>query len=186
MERLCVENGLRLNAQRRAILNILDTCDGHPSAEDVYWQAKEAMPRISATTVYRLLNALADAGLLHRLELGDGRSRFEKAGKTRHEHLIDVRSGTVVEFRSEAIALLLAQAAARLGYRLLDYRLELFGDSAPPETGSIAPTRRRSGRGQQRGSALGLRQDPALTRRGETPARAALPAGNDVSAAPQG
>ncbi len=132
-ERLCVERGLRMNGQRRAILRVLDEAMDHPCAQEVYERATQIDRGVSTATVYRTLGLLAEAGLLVRLEFNDGRARYEKARPGRHEHLIDVQSGKVVEFSAEGITALLTQLAATLGYRLVDYRLELFAepDHAP-------------------------------------------------------
>ncbi len=132
-ERLCVEQGLRMNGQRRAILRVLDEALDHPCAKEVYERATQIDSGISAATVYRTLGVLVEAGLLIRLEFNDRRARYEKARSGRHGHLIDVQSGKVLEFSEEGIVALLKEVAATLGYRLVDYRLELFAepDHAP-------------------------------------------------------
>ncbi len=128
LEALCRDHGLRMNGKRSLILQIMDEANDHPTVEDVYKRVIARDHDISIATVYRTLNLLADAGLLARLELGDGRARYEEADGRRHEHLVDVHSGDVVEFREPSIEQLIRETAERLGYRLLDYRLELFGE----------------------------------------------------------
>ncbi|HEY0185054.1 MAG TPA: Fur family transcriptional regulator [Rhodopila sp.] len=129
LEQLCQQRGIRISEQRRAILHVLDTETGHPSAEDVHQRVAVLDSRISLATVYRMLNILSDAGLLSRVEFGDGRAHYEQAGDGHHEHLVDVETGQVVEFCDNAIESLLREAAKRLGYRLLQYKLELFAAS---------------------------------------------------------
>ncbi len=130
LEQLCQQHGIRISEQRRAILHVLDTVTGHPSAEDVHQRVTTLDSRISLATVYRTLNILSDTGLLNRVEFGDGRAHYEQVGDGHHEHLVDVETGQVVEFCDNAIEALLCEAAKRLGYRLLQYKLELFAASA--------------------------------------------------------
>lgn len=129
LEQLCVERGFKMNEKRRIILDVLDQAHDHPSVDDVYKRVVTRDRNISIATVYRTINILADAGLLTRLTLGGGKSRYEETQDEHHEHLIDVRSGAVVEFRNPEIAELIRQAAAALGYRPVDYRLEVFAES---------------------------------------------------------
>ncbi len=133
LEQLCEERGVRISPQRRDILHVISEAEDHPSAEEVHRRAVRLDPKISLATVYRTLNTLVEIGILSRVEFGDGRAHYEKAGETRHEHLIDVMTGHIHEFRDDAIEALLNAAAAKLGYRLLQYRLELFGASESPE-----------------------------------------------------
>jgi len=139
LEQLCRERGLRMSGQRRLILEILDETRDHPSVEEIYGRAVQRDPRLCMATVYRTINILAETGVLNRLELGDGRSRYEEAGGDRHEHLIDVQTGKVLEFREPRIEDLVREAAAQLGYRLVGYRLELFAQLQA--TGSAEPDR---------------------------------------------
>lgn len=147
-ERLCQQRGLRLNGQRRIILRVLDEAKDHPSAQEVYERALLLDHGISVATVYRTLRILADAGVLVRIDFGDGRMRYEEARPGRHEHLVDVCTGRVLEFRHDGIAATLRHVAARLGYQLVDYRLELFGTSSSPTpqdtTYAFTPSKPRS------------------------------------------
>ncbi|HWB49294.1 MAG TPA: Fur family transcriptional regulator [Stellaceae bacterium] len=126
LERICLERGLRMNEKRRVILRVLDKAQDHPCVDEVYRRVTESDPRISISTVYRTLKILAQAGVLSRVEFGDGRAHYEEARDDRHEHLIDIDTGKVLEFRNGAIETVLREAAGQLGYRLLQYRLELF------------------------------------------------------------
>ncbi|HWB50387.1 MAG TPA: Fur family transcriptional regulator [Stellaceae bacterium] len=139
LERICLEHGMRMSGQRRAILDILDKANDHPCAEEVHQRVVHVEPTISLATVYRTLNILAQIGILSRVELGDGKAHYEEAGEGHHEHLIDVETGKVVEFCDPTIEALLREAAGRLGYRLLQYRLEVFGEAAGAPRANLRP-----------------------------------------------
>jgi Fur family ferric uptake transcriptional regulator len=126
LEQLCVERGLRLNGKRRAILTVLDRANDHPTVEDVYRRTLRLEPDVSLATVYRTIKQLSEWGLLTCHNFGNGRARYEEARGGRHEHLIDVRSGKVVEFEAPELADLIREIAAGLGYGLVEYRLEVF------------------------------------------------------------
>ncbi len=132
LEQLCLERGLRMSGKRRIILQVLDETRDHPSVEEIYRRVTEHDRRISMATVYRLINFLAQEGIFVRLELGDGKSRYEQAAGEHHEHLVDIETGAVLEFREPGIEDLIQTAAARLGYRVVEYHLELFAQSGAP------------------------------------------------------
>ncbi|MDP6688095.1 MAG: Fur family transcriptional regulator [Alphaproteobacteria bacterium] len=127
IERLCLERGLRMTGQRRVVARVLSEADDHPDAEEVYRRASALEPKISIATVYRTLRIFEDAGILQRLEFGDGRARFEKAESDHHDHLIDTESGKVIEFQNAQLEELQEQIAADLGFRLVGHRMELYG-----------------------------------------------------------
>lgn len=127
IEALCLEKGMRMTDQRRTIARVLSDADDHPDVEEVYRRASGADPRISISTVYRTVKLFEDSGILDRHDFRDGRSRYEPAAEQHHDHLIDLRSGTVIEFRNEEIEKLQRFVARELGYRLVDHRLELYG-----------------------------------------------------------
>ncbi len=127
LERLCVEKGLRMTGQRRIIARVLSDSLDHPDVEKVYQRAVEADPRISIATVYRTVKLFEEANILERHDFGDGRARYEEAPAEHHDHLIDVNSGQVVEFRDDEIERLQHAVATALGYRLVGHRLELYG-----------------------------------------------------------
>lgn len=126
IEDMCASRGMRMTEQRRIIARILQAADDHPDVEEVYRRSSAIDPRISISTVYRTLKLFEDAGIVARHDFRDGRSRYEPAPDEHHDHLIDLRSGKVVEFRDEEIERLQAEIARRLGYRLVDHRMELF------------------------------------------------------------
>jgi Fur family ferric uptake transcriptional regulator len=126
LEAACVEKGMRMTEQRRVIARVLEASDDHPDVEELYRRASAVDPNISISTVYRTVKLFEDAGMIERHEFGDGRSRYETLPEEHHDHLIDLRSGTVIEFRDEEIEKLQEKIARKLGYRLVDHRLELY------------------------------------------------------------
>lgn len=128
IEKACAEKGLRMTGPRRVITRILAESDDHPDVVELHRRAQAVDGRIALSTVYRTVKLLEDGGILARHEFRDGRARYERAPRQHHDHLIDVTTGTVVEFRSEEIERLQAEIARRLGYRLVDHRLELYGE----------------------------------------------------------
>jgi len=127
IEKLCVEKGMRMTDQRRVVARVLSTSHDHPDVEELYRRSAAVDPHISIATVYRTVRLFEEAGIISRLDFRDGRSRYEEAPDTHHDHLIDMKSGQVVEFMDEEIERLQALIAKRLGYRLIDHRLELYG-----------------------------------------------------------
>ncbi|HSG94629.1 MAG TPA: Fur family transcriptional regulator [Afifellaceae bacterium] len=117
---------MRMTEQRRVIARVLDASKDHPDVEELYRRASGVDPHISISTVYRTVRMFEDAGIIERHEFGDGRSRYETIPDEHHDHLIDLRSGKVIEFRDEEIERLQESIAKKLGYRLVDHRLELY------------------------------------------------------------
>ena len=133
IEALCIERGLKMTDQRRVIARVLSNATDHPDVEQLYQRAVEIDPRISIATVYRTVKLFEEAGILERHEFGDGRSRYEAASDAHHDHLIDVETGNVIEFVDEELEELQRRIAARLGFRLVDHRMELYGVSVDRE-----------------------------------------------------
>ena len=127
IERLCIEKGLKMTEQRRVIARVLSESDDHPDVELLYQRAHAVDPHISIATVYRTVRLFEEANILERHEFGDGRARYEDAGKEHHDHLIDLKSGRIIEFKNEEIERLQRKVARQLGFRLVDHRLELYG-----------------------------------------------------------
>jgi Fur family ferric uptake transcriptional regulator len=127
IEKLCVEKGLRMTEQRRVIARVLSDAIDHPDAEELYRRAAAADPHISIATVYRTVKLFEDAGILERHDFRDGRARYEEVPESHHDHLIDVQTGRVIEFRNEEIERLQRLIADELGFELVDHRLELYG-----------------------------------------------------------
>ena len=126
LEERCIEAGLKMTGQRRAILKVLRNSEDHPSVEDVYGRAKELDSSISIATVYRTLSLLDELDLVTRHEFQDGYSRYELS-QDHHHHIVDLDTGEVIEFQSEELELLKEKIARDLGYELVDHRLELYG-----------------------------------------------------------
>jgi Fur family ferric uptake transcriptional regulator len=126
IEAKCAANGMRMTDQRRVIARVLAGADDHPDVEELYRRAAAIDDRISISTVYRTMKLFEDAGIIERHDFREGRARYEPIPETHHDHLINVRTGEVIEFRSEEIERLQAEVARRLGYRLVDHRLELY------------------------------------------------------------
>jgi len=127
LEALCAEKGLRITEQRRVIARVLSEAEDHPDVEKLYERASAIDKGISIATVYRTVRLFEEAGILDRHDFGDGRARYEAAPESHHDHLIDVETGKVVEFVDPELEALQKQIAERLGYRLVDHRMELYG-----------------------------------------------------------
>jgi Fur family ferric uptake transcriptional regulator len=127
LEQLCIERGMKMTEQRRIIARVLSDAEDHPDVEGLYRRSVELDPKISIATVYRTVRLFEEAGLLDKHDFGDGRSRYEQASDDHHDHLVDVQSGTIIEFHDEEVEELQRQIAARLGYRLIGHRMELYG-----------------------------------------------------------
>lgn len=118
---------MRMTDQRRVIARVLSASHDHPDVEELHRRSVAVDPRISIATVYRTVRMFEENGILSRLDLGDGRARYEEMPEAHHDHLIDTRSGKIIEFNDPELEELQEKIAARLGYRLVDHRLELFG-----------------------------------------------------------
>lgn len=129
LEQLCHDKGLKMTEQRRVIARVLSDSADHPDVEAVHRRAVEIDPKISIATVYRTVRLFQEANILERHDFGDGRARYEEVPSEHHDHLIDLQTGRVIEFRNEQIEALQREVAARLGYKLVDHRLELFAVS---------------------------------------------------------
>ena len=130
IELRCESAGLRMTEQRRLIARVLQDASDHPDVEQVYSRALIFDPAISIATVYRTVKLFEEAGIIDKLEFGDGRARYEDAERDHHDHLIDVQTGEVIEFVDKEIELLQEKIAKRLNYNLLGHRLELYGVKA--------------------------------------------------------
>lgn len=133
LEEQCAEKGMRMTDQRRVIAQVIEQAIDHPDVEELYRRAATVDPRISLSTVYRTVNLFEEAGLVTKHDFKDGRARFELIPDEHHDHLIDIRSGRVIEFRNEEIEAIQEVIAKRLGYRLVDHRLELYAVPLKPE-----------------------------------------------------
>jgi Fur family ferric uptake transcriptional regulator len=127
IEALCQQRGLRITEQRRVIARVLSEAEDHPDVDELHQRASAIDKGISIATVYRTVRLFEEAGILDRHDFGDGRARYEAAPEAHHDHMIDVESGKVIEFVDPELEALQKQVAEKLGYRLVDHRMELFG-----------------------------------------------------------
>ena len=127
LEQLCQTQGMKMTGQRRVIARVLSDATDHPDVEEVHRRAVTEDANISIATVYRTVRLFEEAGILDRLDFGDGRARYEEASEDHHDHLIDIQSGRVIEFHNTAIESLQEKIAAELGYKLVGHKLELYG-----------------------------------------------------------
>ncbi|MCX8133240.1 MAG: transcriptional repressor [Roseococcus sp.] len=130
IERMCVERGLKMTGQRRLIARVLSDSDDHPDVEELYRRAVALDSRVSVATVYRTVRLLEEKGILERRDFGGGRARYDPADRGHHHHLIDVDTGKVIEFSDAEHDRLARAIAERLGFELVQLRLELFGRKA--------------------------------------------------------
>ena len=122
----CLTKNIRMTSQRQIIIQVIEEADDHPDVDQLYLRSVELDNTISIATVYRTVKLLEEAGLIERLEFGDGRSRYEEAGE-HHEHLVDIETGEVHEFYNEELETLKTEIAREMGYDLIEHRLELYG-----------------------------------------------------------
>lgn len=126
LEKKCIEQGLKMTDQRRVIAKVLSDSNDHPDVEMLYQRASAVDPKISIATVYRTVRLFEEEGIIEKHDFGDGRARYEESTDEHHDHLIDMRSGRVIEFHNEEIERLQEKVARELGYKLVDHRLELY------------------------------------------------------------
>jgi Fur family ferric uptake transcriptional regulator len=127
LEKLCIDKGMRMTDQRRVIARVLSAATDHPDVEELHRRAHAVDPHISIATVYRTVRLFEESGIIERHDFRDGRSRYEETPDHHHDHLIDMKTGKVVEFVDEEIEALQNAIARKLGYKLVDHRLELYG-----------------------------------------------------------
>ena len=127
IETLCIEKGMKMTGQRRVIARVLSLAEDHPDVEEVHRRSAELDSRISIATVYRTVRLWEEANILERHDFGDGRSRYEEVTDDHHDHLIDMKSGRVIEFQNEEIEKLQEKIANAYGMKLVGHRLELYG-----------------------------------------------------------
>lgn len=127
IEQLCAQKGLRMTGQRRVIARVLSAARDHPDVEEVYRRSHGVDARISLSTVYRTIKLFEANGFLERHNFGASRGRYEETAGRHHDHLIDIESGRVIEFRNEEIERLQERVARDLGFSLVGHKLQLYG-----------------------------------------------------------
>jgi Fur family ferric uptake transcriptional regulator len=133
IERLCLEKGMRMTQQRAVIASVLAAATDHPDAEELHRRAHGVDSRISLSTVYRTMKLFEDAGIIDRHAFADGRARYERTRSEHHDHLIDIDTGQVIEFKNDEIEKLQERVARELGFELVGHKLELYGRPLPKE-----------------------------------------------------
>lgn len=127
LEQICIAKGMRMTEQRRVIARVLSSAEDHPDVEEIHRRSADIDSRISIATVYRTMRLFEEAGVVERHDFQDGRSRYEEASDDHHDHLINLKSGEVIEFVNEEIEKLQHKIAEEHGFKLIDHRLELYG-----------------------------------------------------------
>ena len=127
LEELCKKRGVRLTEQRKVIAKVMTSSSDHPDVDELHKRVNKLDSKISIATVYRTVKLFEEAGVVSKHDFKGGKARYEKSPEEHHDHLIDVNSGEIIEFVDEDIELLQKKVADKLGYTLVDHRLELYG-----------------------------------------------------------
>ena len=127
IESKCIQKGVRLTEQRKLIAKVMSESESHPDVAELHKKVSKFNSKISIATVYRTVKLFEEAGVVSKHDFKGNKSRYEQAPEEHHDHLIDVNSGEITEFVNEEIEKLQKQVAEKLGYKLVDHRLELYG-----------------------------------------------------------
>ena len=127
IENKCIEKGVRLTDQRKLVARVMSESEDHPDVDELHKRVNALDSKISIATVYRTVKLFEEAGIIAKHEFKGTKARYEEASQDHHDHLIDVNTGQIVEFVNEDIEKLQKKVAEKLGYKLVDHRLELYG-----------------------------------------------------------
>ena len=127
IEQKCIAKGVKLTDQRRVIAQVMSQSSDHPDVDELYNRVSKIDPKISIATVYRTVKLFEETGILTKHEFKGGKARYEELNEGHHDHLIDVQSGKIIEFVDDEIEMLQKKVAKKLGYDLVDHKLELYG-----------------------------------------------------------
>ena len=127
IETRCAEKGVRLTEQRKLVAKAMSNSEDHPDVEELYKRVSKLDARISIATVYRTVKLFEEAGIVEKHDFRGNKARYEQTSNEHHDHLIDINSGEIIEFVNEDIEKLQKKVAEKLGYELIDHRLELYG-----------------------------------------------------------
>ena len=127
IEQKCIAKGVKLTEQRRIIAEVMSNSQDHPDVNELYLRVSEIDSKISIATVYRTVKLFEEAGIVSKHDFKGNKARYEQTTKEHHDHLIDINTGAITEFVNEDIEKLQKQVAEKLGYKLVDHRLELYG-----------------------------------------------------------
>ena len=127
IEQKCIDKGVKLTDQRRIIAKVMSDSDDHPDVDELYKRVSKIDSKISIATVYRTVKLFEESGILAKHEFKGGKARYEELNESHHDHLINIKTGEIIEFVDEEIEKLQKKVAEKLGYHLVDHRLELYG-----------------------------------------------------------
>ncbi len=127
IEKICSQKGVRLTDQRKLVAEVMSDAKDHPDVDELHKRVTKIDPKVSVATVYRTVKLFEEAGIIEKHDFKSGKARYERAPEEHHDHLIDVNSGEIIEFVNEEIEKLQENVAKKLGYKLVDHRLELYG-----------------------------------------------------------
>ena len=127
IEQKCIAKGVKLTEQRKIIAKVMSTSDDHPDVDELYNRVSEVDAKISIATVYRTVKLFEEVGILAKHEFKGGKARYEEISESHHDHLIDVKTGEIIEFVDDEIEKLQKKVADKYGYDLVDHKLELYG-----------------------------------------------------------
>ena len=127
IEEKCISKGVRLTNQRKVIAEVMSTSNNHPDVDELHQQINKIDKRISIATVYRTVKLFEEAGIVEKHDFKGGKARYEESPEEHHDHLIDINSGEIIEFVNKEIEILQNKVAEKLGYKLVDHKLELYG-----------------------------------------------------------
>ena len=123
----CIKKGVRLTDQRKLIAKVMSESEDHPDVDELHKRVSKLDSKVSIATVYRTVKLFEEAGIVSKHDFKGNKSRYEQTTKEHHDHLIDINTGEIIEFVNEEIEKLQKQVAEKLGYKLVDHRLELYG-----------------------------------------------------------
>ena len=127
IEKKCIDKGVKLTGQRKIIAKIMSSSNDHPDVDELYKRVTKIDSKISIATVYRTVKLFEEVGILTKHEFKDGKARYEEVDEGHHDHLIDIKSGEIIEFVDYEIEKLQKKVAEKYGYKLVDHKLELYG-----------------------------------------------------------
>ncbi len=127
IEQKCISKGVKLTGQRKIIARIMSEAEDHPDVDELYKRVTQIDPKISIATVYRTVKLFEEAGILAKHDFKGGKARYEEISESHHDHLIDVKTGEIIEFVDDEIEKLQKKVAEKYGYELVDHKLELYG-----------------------------------------------------------
>ena len=127
IEQKCISKGVKLTDQRRIIAKVMSESQDHPDVDELYNRVSEIDPKISIATVYRTVKLFEEAGIVAKHDFKGGKARYEQLSESHHDHLIDIKTGEIIEFVDDEIEKLQKKVAEKYGYELVDHKLELYG-----------------------------------------------------------